>query len=148
MKLIGIQSWQWGDGPLAYFQDKVFPTICLKLKSENDTLKIRYMKRKYRNKKYQLKQIHIFISYAYFAKAPAVGSLPSTDALKGSSQPHVLWRKVDMNITPSTWRPVTVSAGLARVNSGWLQSNSGSQLGTHFRIARFKNANSKPLWRF
>lgn len=81
------------------------------------------------------------MSYVCFAKAAAVGSLPSTDALKGGSQPQVLWRKVDMNITASTWRPVSVSAGLARVNSGWLQSNSGSQLGTHFRITWFKNTN-------
>lgn len=88
------------------------------------------------------------MSYVYFAKAAAVGSLPSTDALKDSSQPQVLWRKVNMNIPPSTWRPVSVSAGLARVNSGWLPSNSGPQLGTHFRIAWFKNMNSRPLWRF
>lgn len=150
MRLWSLSEYRAGSGgmgPWHIFRIRFFQLFAWNWKVK-DTLKIRYMKRKYRNKKYQLKQIHIFKSYAYFAKAPAVGSLPSTDALKGSSQPHVLWRKVDVNITPSTWRPVSVSAGLARVNAGWLQSNSGSQLGTHFRIARFKNANSRPLWRF
>lgn len=34
----GIQSGQRVDGPLTNFQDKIFPTICLELKSKSYTL--------------------------------------------------------------------------------------------------------------
>lgn len=41
LKLAGVQSRQRVDGPLAYFQDQVFPTICLELKSTRYTLNTR-----------------------------------------------------------------------------------------------------------
>ena len=34
LKLVGIMRWQRAHGPLTYFEDKAFPTICLKLKSK------------------------------------------------------------------------------------------------------------------
>lgn len=38
LKLRGILSRQRVDGPLTYFQDKIFPTICLELKSKSCTV--------------------------------------------------------------------------------------------------------------